>query len=68
MINYLEYLKVPTIVGAIIIGVLVVSQVIGELIELKGKVVPEIFKIRKFFARKKKEKAQYRTTLQQPGN
>lgn len=65
MINYLEYLKVPTIVGGIIIGLLVVSQVIGELIELKGKVVPEIFKIRKFFARKKQEKAQYRTTLQQ---
>ena len=32
------------------------SQIIGEIIELQGKAVPEIMKIRKYFARKKKER------------
>lgn len=32
------------------------SQIVGELLELQGKVVPEIMKIRKYFARKKKER------------
>lgn len=38
---------------------------IGELLELKGKVVPEFVKVRKFFARKKNEKKQINDTLQQ---
>ena len=32
-------------------------QIIGELLEFKGKIVPEFLKIRKWFARKKQEKA-----------
>ena len=30
-------------------------QIIGEILEFKGKIVPEILKIRKYFARKKRE-------------
>ena len=56
MIGYLEYLDVPTKIGLIIIGCFVVMQIIGELLEFKGKVVPEFLKVRKFFSRRNKEK------------
>ena len=65
MIAYFEYLNMPTKIGVVIILLFVVSQVVGELLELCGKVVPEIIKIRKFFKRKQDEKEQINTTLQQ---
>ena len=40
-------------------------QIIGELLEFKGKVVPEYLKVRKYFARRKKEKAETAKTLQE---
>ena len=40
-------------------------QIIGELLEFKGKVVPEFVKIRKYFSRKKQEKECISQTLQQ---
>ena len=55
----------PTKVGVVIISMFVVMQIVGELLEFKGKVVPEFLKIRKFFNRKKQEKAQMKETLQQ---
>ena len=55
----------PTKVGVVIILLFVISQVIGELLELCGKVVPEIVKVRKYFKRKKNEKDQMNITLQQ---
>ena len=55
----------PTKVGIIIIILFVVMQLVGELLEFKGKVVPEFVKIRKYFTRKKKEKMEMRDTLQQ---
>ena len=69
MIAYLEYLKenlnMPTKVGIIIILLFVVIQIVGELLEFKGKVVPEFVKIRKYFTRKKNEKIEMKNTLQQ---
>lgn len=56
MIAYIEYLKVPATWGAIVIGILFVANLIGELMELKGKVAPEVLKMRKYFARKKRER------------
>jgi len=56
MVNYVEYLKVPGIIAGAIIAFFFVTQIIGELLELKGKMVPEILKVRKYFARKKKER------------
>lgn len=55
----------PTKVGIIIISLFVISQIVGELLELKGKIVPEIIKVRKYFTRKKKEKEEMQKTLQQ---
>ena len=40
-------------------------QIVGEILEFMGKVVPEFMKIRKFFARINKERKQTNETLQQ---
>lgn len=56
MINFVEYLGLPTTIGIVIVGVFFVIQIIGELLEFKGKVVPEYVKIRKYFKRKKNER------------
>lgn len=56
MINYVEYLNVPTKVAIVLVGLFFILQIIGELLEFKGKVVPEFIKIRKYFARKKRER------------
>ena len=56
MLGYLEYLKLPAAVAGAIVGILLVANLVGELLELKGKVVPEFMKIRKYFKRKREEK------------
>lgn len=56
MLSNLEYLNLPTKIIVIIISFFVLSNIFGEILELKGKVVPEYIKIRKYFARKKKER------------
>ena len=69
MIAYLEYLNehlnMPTKVGIIIVLAFLIMQVIGELLEFKGKVVPEFVKIRKYFTRKRNEKAENIKVLKQ---
>lgn len=65
MVSFVEYLNVPTKIAIVIIGVFFVLQIIGELLEFKGKVVPEFIKVRKYFARKKKEKAEAAQTLKE---
>lgn len=56
MIQYIEYLGLPGWIAIGLVGLFLASQVIGELLELKGKVVPEVLKVRKYFARRRKEK------------
>lgn len=56
MIEYIEYLNVPTKVALSIVALFLITQVVGELMELQGKVVPEFVKIRKYFSRKKQER------------
>ena len=56
MINYLEYLNIPAQIALAIVGLFFILQIFGELLEFKGKVVPEIMKVRKFFVRKRQEK------------
>lgn len=65
MISYIEYLNIPTKIALAIVGIFLVIQIIGELLELKGKIVPEFVKIRKYFSRKKQEKRQTVETLKQ---
>lgn len=56
MLNYIEYLNMPTKIAIILVCMFFIFQIVGELLEFKGKVVPEFLKIRKYFARKKKER------------
>ena len=63
MIGYLEYLNVPTKICLVVIGCFVVMQVIGEILEFRGKVVPEFLKVRKFFSRRRTEKREIAQTL-----
>lgn len=65
MLNYIEYLGVPFKVAFTLAVVFFGMQVIGELLEFKGKVVPEIFKIRKYFSRRKAEKNETAQTLKE---
>lgn len=56
MLNYIEYLNVPSQIAIALIAVLFVLQLIGEFLNFKGKAVPEIMSIRKYFAKKKSER------------
>lgn len=56
MISYVEYLKLPVGIAAGIVAIFFAVQIIGEILEFKGKVVPEFVKIRKYFARKREER------------
>ena len=60
MLAYLEYLNAPAKLIFILAVVFLGIQIVGEILEFKGKVVPEFVKIRKYFQRKKVE----RETLQ----
>lgn len=59
MMEYMEYLNVPAAIVAAVLVLFVVSQVIGEFLELKGKVVPEFMKIRKYLAKRKADREQF---------
>ena len=67
MLSYIEYLNEHLNMPSKAILVLVVAflfmNIVGELLEFKGKVVPEALKIRKYFHRKKQERIQVTETL-----
>lgn len=63
MIDYIKYLGLPVKVGIVIIGIILVMQLAGEILEFKGKVVPEFMKVRKIFSRRKKERKETAQTL-----
>jgi len=65
MLGYIEYLGVPVTVAIVIIAFFFFMQIIGEILEFKGKVVPEFLKVRKYFKRKKEEKAEATETLKE---
>ena len=55
MLGNLEYLNIPIDIIAIIIGFLVISNLIGEALKLKGILTPEFMRIRDKIKRKKQE-------------
>lgn len=56
MLGYIEFLDVPAKAALALVGLFFIIQIIGELLEFKGKVVPEFLKVRKYFVRKKQER------------
>lgn len=69
MLSNLEYLiqtiGLPKSIAIAVIIVIVVTNAIGELLEFKGKIVPEFIKMRKFFSRKKQERNETAETLKE---
>lgn len=55
-IQGIEFLGVPGWVAIAIVGILLVIQIIGCILDFKGKVVPEIINIRGHLRRKREEK------------
>lgn len=56
IIKGIEFLGIPATIAIALVGLFLILQIIGELCELKGKIVPEFLNIRKYFKRKKQEK------------
>ena len=56
LIDGIEFLNIPMTVAIALVGLFLILQIIGELLEFKGKIVPEFLKVRKYFKRKKNEK------------
>lgn len=65
LIDGVEFLNIPMTVAIALIGTFLILQIIGELLEFKGKAVPEFIKIRKFFKRKKDEKEESAQTIKE---
>ncbi len=65
MVSLVEYLGIPATIAMLIVAAYLIMQLIGEFVELCGKVVPEFFKIRKYFKRRKKEKEEMQNTIRE---
>jgi hypothetical protein len=64
IIEAINFVGIPVSIAVVIIVLFLVMQVIGEFIELSGKIVPEFFKIRKYFKRTRLEKQETKVMLQ----
>ena len=64
IIKSIEFLGIPATIAIVLVGLFLILQIIGELCELKGKIVPEFLKVRKYFKRKKKEKEETKQMIQ----
>ena len=53
---YVKCLNLPTQVVIVLAALFLCLQIVGEILEVKGKAVPEFVKIRKYFARKRQER------------
>lgn len=65
MLNYIDYLNVPTKVAFVIIAAFLIMQIVGEILEFNGKVVPTLLKVRKHFTQKREEKEDMAQTLKE---
>lgn len=63
MIPYIEYLKIPSTVAVIIVGVFFIMQIIGLLLDIKGKAVPIFMNIFGYFKKKKQKRLETEETL-----
>lgn len=66
MIDYVEYLNLPTKAALFLVAGYLVLLIVGAILDFKKKAVPEFMNLRKYFARKKQERetlAEVKTTL-----
>ena len=62
-IKGIEFLGLPAWVAIAIVGIILTIQIIGCILDFKGKVVPEIINIRGYRRRKREEKEQHDALL-----
>lgn len=65
LISGIEFLNIPMTIAATLVGLFLILQIIGEILEFKGKVVPEFIKIRKYFKRRRDAKEESVQTLKE---
>lgn len=65
LLKGIEYLGVPATIAIVLVGLFVILQIVGEIIEVSGKVVPEFLKVRKYFSRIKREKEENQTMIKE---
>ena len=65
LLKAVEYLGIPATIAIVLVALFLVLQLIGEIVEVCGKVVPEFLKVRKYFSRRKKEKEEERQTIKE---
>ena len=65
IMDAIEYLGIPGTVAIVIVALFLIMQLIGEFVEMTGKVAPEFLKIRKYFKRKREEKKEQAATLKE---
>lgn len=65
LLKGIEYLGIPMTFAIVLVGLFVVLQIIGEIVEVSGKVVPEFLKVRKYFSRKKTEKEEMKQMIKE---
>lgn len=63
LLKGIEFLGIPGAIAIVLVGLFIICQIVGEISEAFGKIVPEFLKIRKYFSRKKKEKEETKQTL-----
>lgn len=64
IIKGVEILGVPMTIVVVLVGMLLILNIIGEILSFKGKVVPEIINIRKYFKRKSEEKKKHKQLIE----
>lgn len=65
IMDAIEFLGIPGSIAIVLVALFLIMQIVGEVIELCGKVVPEFLKIRKYFKRKKEENKERMETLKE---
>lgn len=65
LIDGIEFLNIPMTVAIALVSLFLILQIVGELLEFKGKIVPEFLKVRKYFKRKQNEKEESTQTLKE---
>lgn len=56
LLKGIEFLGIPATIAVILVGLYLIINIIGCILDFKGKVVPEIINFRRYLRRKKEEK------------
>lgn len=64
MLDYIEYLNLPTKVVIVLAAAYLVMNLVGSILDFRGKVVPEFINLKKYFRRKKAERETMREMVE----